>query len=71
MGKDIIGLRSDDLETLLPCPRLFSAHSKVLEAPIKDTSFQVFNVGGEENNATKQMIVNSNIEVFQMGRLNM
>lgn len=32
---------------------------KVLEAPEKDVSFQIFNAGGEINNATKQTIIDT------------
>ena len=35
---------------------------RVLEAPERDVSFQVFNAGGEEGNFTKQMIVDAILE---------
>ena len=41
----------------------------VIEAPTKDSSFQVFNVGGMRNNATKQMIVNFILDRFPNGKV--
>ena len=42
---------------------------QVIEAPTKDSSFQVFNVGGMRNNATKQMIVNFILDRFPNGKV--
>ena len=42
---------------------------KVIEAPVRDSSFQVFNVGGKKNNATKQMIVNFIMNRFPNGKV--
>lgn len=42
---------------------------KVIEASTKDSSFQVFNVGGRKNNATKQMIVNSILKRYPNGKV--
>jgi nucleoside-diphosphate-sugar epimerase len=41
----------------------------VIEAPAEKVSFEVFNAGGDVNNATKQMIVDSIIEKIPNGRV--
>ena len=41
----------------------------VIEAPKEKVSFEVFNAGGDVNNATKQMIVDSIIEKIPNGRV--
>jgi nucleoside-diphosphate-sugar epimerase len=41
----------------------------VIEAPEQKVSFEVFNAGGEVNNATKQMIVDSIIEKISNGKV--
>ena len=41
----------------------------VIEAPKHDVSFQVFNSGGEGNNATKQMIVNEILKLIPNGKV--
>ena len=42
---------------------------KVIEAPSKDSSFQVFNVEERKNNATKQMILDSILQRFLNGKV--
>ncbi len=42
---------------------------KVIDAPNNKTSFQVFNAGGEKNNATKQMIVDLIISRTPKGKV--
>jgi len=41
----------------------------VFEAPQKKVSFEVFNAGGEVNNATKQMIVDSILKIIPDGKV--
>ena len=41
----------------------------VIEAPLSKTSFEVFNVGGDSNNATKQMIVDKILNRVPNGRV--
>ena len=41
----------------------------VIEAPTKEVSFEVFNAGGEINNATKQMIVDSILKIIPDGKV--
>jgi nucleoside-diphosphate-sugar epimerase len=42
---------------------------KVIEAPASDVSFEVFNVGGDENNYTKQMIIDEILKFIPAGRV--
>ena len=41
----------------------------VIEAPTEDTSYEVFNAGGNENNATKKMIVDYIIQRIPNGKV--
>ena len=41
----------------------------VIEAPAEKVSFEVFNAGGDVNNATKQMIVDAIFEKFPDGKV--
>ena len=41
----------------------------VIEAPTEKVAFEVFNAGGDGNNATKQMIVNSILKIFSDGKV--
>jgi nucleoside-diphosphate-sugar epimerase len=42
---------------------------KVIEAPTENTSFEIFNAGGDFNNATKQMIVDTILEIIPGGKV--
>ena len=41
----------------------------VLDAPIEKVSFQVFNAGGDKNNATKQMIIETILQNTSTGKI--
>jgi nucleoside-diphosphate-sugar epimerase len=69
MGKDLLVYDADTWRPYCHVEDFARLIQMVMEAPKEKVSFEVFNAGGEINNATKQMIVDSILKIIPDGKV--
>jgi nucleoside-diphosphate-sugar epimerase len=69
MGNDLLVYDADTWRPYCHVGDFARLIQMVLEAPNEKVSFEVFNAGGDVNNATKQMIVDSILKIIPDGKV--